>query len=76
MVKIICSVCNSDHCPETNIDGTDGCCVCYNKQMAIEESEEITLCGECEKYSSAYNSSRVLDNIIFEVKKKIGSKHL
>lgn len=58
---MICPVCNSDHCPETNMDGTIGCCICYNKQMLIDikededESITITLCEGCKKYSSAYD---------------------
>lgn len=95
---MLCSICNSNHCPETNMDNTIGCCLCYNKQMIKENNEIISLCEKCKKHKvmhltdyiyswmkkhkiprtreSELTLARVLDSIIFKVKKKIGSKHL
>lgn len=47
---IFCSVCESDHCPETNMDGTVGCCICYNKQMVSLNEIEISLCKYCKRH--------------------------
>ena len=42
-----CSVCGLSFCKETQMDGTEGCCLCYNDQMLREGGREITLCTDC-----------------------------
>lgn len=60
--KKICSICASDHCPEANIDDTEGCCLCYNitmlnkevlnkEQGIIKEEEVISVCSACYKHA-------------------------
>lgn len=46
----ICSVCALDHCPEAQMDQTQGCCICYNKQMRRDVIQVITLCPSCKRY--------------------------
>lgn len=46
---MICIFCDSDHCLETNMDGTKGCCVCFNKTREKYNEEPITLCEGCKK---------------------------
>ena len=50
-MKRICPICGSDHCPETNMDDTKGCCLCYNVQQLEENKTLISLCKECYKYA-------------------------
>ena len=50
-MKLTCSKCKSDHCWETNMDGTNGCCLCYNVQMLEEENDIISLCDGCYEYA-------------------------
>ena len=54
MIARVCNICNSTHCPEAQMDLTNGCCLCFNKQMVIENSQQITLCDGCIKYNNPY----------------------
>ncbi len=65
-MKKICMICNSEHCPEANMDydkeytpNNAGCCICYNKTMSQQDEEEIDLCSSCEKYADAYDSPEI-----------------
>lgn len=67
-------ICKSDHCPEANMDYDKeetpynaGCCICYNKTMSMEDKTEISLCEQCEKYSHAYDPTKIkVDTYAFD----------
>ena len=48
---MICPICESGHCPETNIDDTTGCCLCYNIEQLNLEQSIISLCKACYRYA-------------------------
>jgi hypothetical protein len=52
----ICILCNSSHCKETNMDGTVGCCICFNKQIVQYNEDPISLCDGCNEYVNRFES--------------------
>jgi len=47
-----CSLCDSSHCPQTNMDYTVGCCICFAADEVDRGIKPIEYCDECKKHSS------------------------
>lgn len=53
---MICPICESDHCSETNIDDTIGCCICFNKFEKVKKMGlPITICKGCKEYDKHHS---------------------
>lgn len=44
-----CSLCNSSHCPQANMDYTIGCCICFSIAEIERGINPISLCDICEE---------------------------
>ncbi len=46
-----CSLCNSSHCPQANMDYTVGCCICFAADEVERGLKPIEYCYKCENHT-------------------------
>lgn len=56
-----CSLCDSRHCPQANMDYTIGCCICFSEDEIERGIKPIEYCDACKKHSGNNDGEDLLD---------------